>query len=419
MRKEVSISILLLIFLASCAAPSKTVQCLDGSVAQDISMCKKTDTKLQDEPKQEIQKQCPKSCDDKDECTTDSCSAEFTCVHKSIENCGKSKNELISLKSNEILISSSQVEAGYSLDRDSSGRIVFRQDLLLEAQKAGIVDSFIKGFYKSGTSGLDERGLYFYGYTFKDEKGAESFKNLIMNESKLNYSYKEFKKCDGFDFCEILQNVYKYDYIGQKKLDVLLRQKNVFVEILFRGAEESITDTELNIYLQKLRINLEKGAPEPLEIPLDKESEYNNDRSSVDVEIQDVTSGLSIPKGSDYKYYDLEELPYEGDGTYKLVKIRMKNIDVADKYTIEGTSYVGLYPGPETFSLEDEKGDLYSVAGYTQYLDGFSASLELEGGKTVVTRLAFLVPKNSKKFKLRVFDWDGDQVAKVDVPNSK
>ena len=404
--------ILILMFLISCSQEKIIIVCPDGSKVSDESLCT-IDKKETAQKTGGTAASCPSSCDDSNSCTTDSCSSKtgFSCAHALIEGC-EEKN-ILSVKAHEIIPSSSQVEAGYTLDRDYAGRVWFDEEGLKRVEKLGIVDSFIKGFYKD-PDGENARWLYFYAYTFEDGEGAQAYFDFLSDQSITNYSYRKLKDCEGFEECSILVSTYKSDFINQKKFVTYVREKNAVVEIVFTSNNDKISDAELNAPLEKLKMNLKNGAPEASEVPLDKVSNYASERQGVDVSVLKVTKGLTIPKASEYRYYDLdEELSPSGDAVYKFIELRIKNTGVNDDFTIEGTAYHGFYLGPESFSLEDEKGDVYSTHTYTYYLDGFETDVAMPIGKEIRTRLAYLVPKNEDSFTLYAYDWEGTQVAKV------
>ena len=373
MKKIIILGILLTIFLVSCAPPT----CNKPYITVGNSCC--------------LDKNGNKICDN-DETT-----------QEKQEATSQTTTSLITKDASELALYSNEIEAGYSLNRKSSG--VYKYDLedLPELKSTDLTKTFVTSYTKPGTEAGGIRWLTFYTRTFETVEGAEKGFQIIKKNQERNtlLEKKEWYLKSG-DENAVFLHEYMYGFSPYSKYVGLVRTKNTITQIILNVPAGEKAGQELENYMEKIE-------PKTLSPSSSPEADYNSisrigfKRSNlIELKVNEAKKRQGIP--ADYQG-DYNLPPLAGTNKHYLVlNLYLKNLVLNNEYV--GTTKRGFDISYYNFILEDEYGNSYSGDYRNFALAGYKEDEILSIGSGLGNVYLFEVLKDSKQFTLTVYDED-------------
>ena len=289
---------------------------------------------------------------------------------------------------------------------------MLNRDEIIQFNKWGLQDSFIKGYKKEISKSEEIRWLYFYANSFKNEEGAiDFFKNDTFS---INKNYKKVRVCSDFDECIIYKKEYEYNFIPYKKYSIGIREGRHAVEIIYTGYNEEISDSELDSYFKKLKSNFREGAPAADEIALTEISSYEARKDKLKLIIVSTKDSPAVKKAGKYDYYSLDAFSHNSDKAFKTVELKIENNGVNNNFKVDGRSYTGFKNELGAYVLKDGDGNIYTIHSYTRMMEGYMDTPNIETGNLLVVKLAFAIYKDARDFRLEVYDNEDVEVGRVE-----
>src|SRR3989344_1134195 len=373
MKKIIILGILLTIFLVSCAPPT----CNKPYITVGNSCC--------------LDKNGNKICDN-DETT-----------QEKQEATSQTTTSLITKDASELALYSNEIEAGYSLNRKSSG--VYKYDLedLPELKSTDLTKTFVTSYTKPGTEAGGIRWLTFYTRTFETVEGAEKGFQIIKENLEGNtlLEKKEWYLKTGNENTVFLHE-YMYGFSPYSKYVGLVRTKNTITQIILNVPAGEKAGQELENYMKKIE-------PKALLPSSSPEADYTSisrigfKRSNlIELKVNEAKKRQGIP--ADYQG-DYNLPPLAGTNKHYLVlNLYLKNLVLNNEYV--GTTKRGFDISYYNFILEDEYGNSYSGDYRNFALAGYKEDQILSVGSSLGNVYLFEVLKDSKQFTLTVYDED-------------
>jgi len=317
-----------------------------------------------------------------------------------------SPDALISQHPLRLALYSSEIEAGYSLSRKSSGQYKYDSEDFQKLDLTKITGSFVTSYEKRGSQTGEERYLTIYTKSFKTIEDAKAGFKIIEDRFKEDplFETKEWTLMKAGDEKNIFLKNYQINFYSYSKYIGVMRIKNIIYEAILTAPASESTGTELWNYIEKLDKKAQSDNIGIPEVDTSSVSEIGAKAENlIEVKATEVTRSPYIKKADEYKYVDIENAGTNKD--YLMVTLYFKNLKINNEYTMtDGSTKRGIDTSYYNFAVTDENGNYYDADYFSYALEDGDEGEILQTDEGMHSAYFFKVLKDSKKFTLVFYD---------------
>ncbi|MDO8511419.1 MAG: hypothetical protein Q7S55_04610 [Nanoarchaeota archaeon] len=326
------------------------------------------------------------------------CDSDET-VFEKLEEVEVSDIALITKRAAELGLYSNEVEAGYSLNRKSSGIYQLDKEDFPELKLTDLKETFVTSYTKSGTETEGTRWLTMYTRVFDTVEGAEKGFQILKDSFEGNplFEKKDWLIKIGEENVVFLHE-YRYDSFSYSKYIGLIRLKNTISQVILNVPAGVKAGQELENYMKKLELRTlttEVSVPEADMVVISKIG--NKKDNLLEVKINGFNKGQSVPREEAFTNSKIENV-VGTEFNYLTINLYLKNIGIEDGFD---TSYYN-------FILNDEKGNYYTADYRSDVAEGSREGELIPKGTSFGTAYFFKILKDSKNFTLTIHDEDAE-----------
>ncbi len=304
---------------------------------------------------------------------------------------------LITKDAAELALYSNEIEAGYSLNRKSSGIYQYDLEDFPELKSTDLKETFVTSYTKPGTEAGETRWLTIYNRKFETVEGAKDGFKLIKDTYEKNplLEKKEWLLKAGEENVVFLHN-YLYDFYPYSKYVGLVRTRNTIAMLMLNVPAGERAGQELENYMKKLETKALTATASPPEVDAIIVSKISSKKENlIELKINSFKKAQSVPRNSEYEGYKIENV-VGTNRNYLTINLYLKNLGIENGFD---TSYYN-------FILVDENGNYYTADYRSIIADGAKEEQLLSKGTGFGTAYFFTVLKDSNDFTLTVYDGD-------------
>jgi len=306
----------------------------------------------------------------------------------------------------KLALYSSEIEAGYSLNRKNSGQYKYYSEDFPELNSATLTGFFVTNYEKIGSRIEEERYLTIYITSFNSIENAKNGFKIIEKKSKENplYENKEWGLLKVGDERSIFLTNFNINFYPYSKYAGIMRINNIVYEVILTAPASEATGNELWKYLEKIDAKVKNGNFGNSEVDASSISEIGAKKDNlVEIKVNEVTRSYHVSKEEEYSYATISNLANTGK-EYLIINLYFKNLNVNNEYDVGGEYKKGVDTSYYNFVVIDEKGNVYT-ADYSSYAikNGDQQKIIPQNSGSSIAYL-FTVFQDSKEFTLKFYD---------------